>query len=36
VAGSWAFALWALSPRVGNLLRRWHVTDRFVVDDTGG
>jgi uncharacterized membrane protein len=36
VAGSWAFALWALSPRVGNLLRRWQVTDRFVVDDTGG
>lgn len=32
-AGSWAFALWALSPRVGRLLRRTKVADRFAADD---
>jgi hypothetical protein len=33
VAGSWAFALWALSPRVSSLLRRSHAVDRFAADD---
>lgn len=33
VAGNWAFALWALSPRVGHLLRRTRVADRLAVDD---
>jgi uncharacterized membrane protein len=32
-AGSWAFALWALSPRISHVLRRSHVADRFAVDD---
>jgi uncharacterized membrane protein len=33
VAGSWAFALWALSPLVGRVLRRTHAVDRLAVDD---
>jgi uncharacterized membrane protein len=33
VAGSVAFALWALSPLVGRLLRRTHAVDRLAVDD---
>lgn len=32
-AGSWAFALWALSPSVGRLLRRTHAADRLAVND---
>jgi uncharacterized membrane protein len=35
-AGNWAFALWALSPRVGQLLRASHVADRFAVNEPGG
>ena len=31
--GYWAFALWALSPRIGYLLRRFNVNDRFAADD---
>jgi uncharacterized membrane protein len=33
LAGSWAFALWALSPAVGRFLRRTHAADRFAADD---
>jgi uncharacterized membrane protein len=31
--GSWAFALWALSPRIGYLLRRFNVNERLAADD---
>ena len=33
--GSWAFALWALSPRIGYLLRRFKVTDRLTAAGDG-
>jgi TMEM175 potassium channel family protein len=36
LAGSWAFALWALSPWVGRLLRRTGAVDRFAADDIRG
>jgi uncharacterized membrane protein len=31
--GSWAFAFWALSPRVGHILRRTGAASRLAVDD---
>jgi len=34
LAGSWAFALWALSPLVGRLLRRTGAVDRFAAGNT--
>lgn len=33
--GAWAFALWALSPRIGNVLRRSRVSGRLSADDEG-
>lgn len=31
--GSWAFALWALSPRIGYLIRRYNLDERLEADD---
>jgi uncharacterized membrane protein len=31
--GAWSFVLWALSPRIGNLLRRSRMSGRLAADD---